>query len=804
MGAVTWPALFVDIPREIRASCRAAFRNTSASAAAVLVLGCGIGLCVAVFSIADVVLRRPLPVADEARLVALWGDAPGSIRTLPLTPAHFERYRREARTLIDVAGSVGLDAWPQAIRDGTRTFRAGVSPVTGNFFQVLGARAHLGRALTPEDDRQGAPPVAVISDALWRSAFSSDAAILGRRFGLDNARVFTIVGVAPAGLDYPSATEIWIPFAAFAVPEATPIGRLRPGASAADAAAELRLSFLRNAPGEDRNLGASAVGLRSIVTGDLAPTVALLTAGAALLLLTACLNVGGLLLVRGASRQHEIAVRRALGAGRLRIVRQLLFEHAPVAVGAAALGVWFAAELLQILIALAPPHTPRLDEVRIEGVSVALAALVSCVAALGAGLLPALWLSGDTASSLQATTRRSTRTKSVSRLQNAFVVLQVALAVVVLFAAGLLGRSLRQLQAIPIGLTADDLAIVELSWPQEQFSHPDQVSAFYERLLPRIAALPDVRSAAPVNVVPFTGATGGWDGRFVADTHPDRPAVFALAVVGAKYFETSGTAMRRGRAFDDRDRGGSAPIAIVSEQAARFLWPGEDPVGKRIRIAGPSAEWRTVVGVATETRYRALRDAAPTVYLPMRQFPEVLPLISTVIVRTRGRPADVVPSIRNAVRDTNEDVRVIEASDFNQRLVQQLATPRLTAALVGVFGAGMVLLVAAGLFAALSGLVRSRRRELAIRHAVGATPRQLRAIVLARALAICATGAALGLAIALAAGRWLQGVLYAVSSTDLRTAAGVLALIAGVTLVASYLPARRATGADGVELLRQE
>jgi putative ABC transport system permease protein len=803
IGGVTWPALFADTVQDLRASTRAAVRNPGFTLAAALVLACGIALSVAIFSIADVVLRRPLPVANEDALVALWGDAPGSLRTLPLTPAHFERYRREARTLVEVAASVGLDAWPQAVRDGDRTFRAGISPVTGNFFQVLGSHPHLGRMLTPDDDRSGSPPVAVISDSLWRGVFAGDSAVLGRRFALTNSRVFSIVGVAPAGLDYPSGTEVWIPFATFRVPEATPVGRLRPGLSASAAAAELRESFRQDTAHEILSAGATAAPLRSVVVGDLAPTVRLLTACAALLLVTACLNVVSMFLVRGLARHHEVAVRRALGARRSRVVRQLLLENAPIALAAAGLGVWFASSLLRVLVALAPANTPRLDEVRMHGISLPLAAFVTCVAVFAAGLLPALWLSGDSASSWHDSPRTSTGTRGASRLQKAFVVCQVALAVVVLFAAGLLGRSLAHLQTIPMGLAANDVAVVELSWPQQKFSRPEQVRAFYDRLMPSIAALPGVASAAPVNVVPFTGVTGGWDGRFVVEAHPDRSPVLTLLVVGAHYFETAGITLRSGRTFRDSDRKGATPVAIVSEQAARSLWSGEEPVGKRIRIADSGFDWRVVVGVAAETRYRALREAAPTVYLPMEQFPEVLPLISTLIVRTHGM-STAGASIRNAVRHADEDVDVLEVSGIAERIAGQLATPRLTALLVSLFGAGALLLVAAGLYAALAGTVRARRRELAIRHAVGATPGQLRAIVLAQSLAMCAVGVTLGLAVALGSGRLLESVIYDVPVSDPRTALQVVAALGGVALLASYIPARRATEADAIELLRQE
>jgi predicted permease len=384
------------------------------------------------------------------------------------------------------------------------------------------------------------------------------------------------------------------------------------------------------------------------------------------------------------------------------------------------------------------------------------------------------------------------------------VVFQVGLAVVVLFAAGLLGRTLQQLQKIDTGFATDHVAILELSWPEKKFSSPALVAAFYDRLLSRLQVLPDVASAAPVNVAPFTGATGGWDGSFVADRQPGKAPVFNMAVVGADYFDTLGIGLRRGRTFNDADREGSPPVAIVSERAARLLWPGEDAVGKRLRFGDSTGAWRTVVGVAPETRYRAIREPAPTVYLPVRQFLDVFPLVRTMAVRTHGSPSAALPSIRRAVQLADKDVSVLGISGMSDLVAGEFATPRLNALLVGVFGAGAVLLAAVGLHAVLAGVVKERRRELAIRHAVGATPGRLRAIVLGQALAMCAGGVTLGLAASLGGARLLDSVLYGVAGNDARTIAGVVALLAAIAIPACYVPARQATKADTMELLRQE
>jgi putative ABC transport system permease protein len=309
------------------------------------------------------------------------------------------------------------------------------------------------------------------------------------------------------------------------------------------------------------------------------------------------------------------------------------------------------------------------------------------------------------------------------------VAFQMGLSVFVLFVAGLLGRTLHALHTIDTGLAVDNIAVVELSLPDRKFASGERVAAMYEDLLPRLKALPGVMSVAAVNVVPFTGATSGWDGPFVADGQSSPAPVFNFAVVGAEYFETMGITLLSGRRFDRNDRRGGAPVAIVSEQAARLLGVESGAVGRRIRFPSRPGDWRTIIGVAADTRYRALREGAPTVYLPVEQFTEVLTLITTLVVRTDGRPAAAVPSIRDAVARTDPDVAVLHAAALSDLVSRQFTVPRLNAVLLSLFGAGATLLAAVGLYSLLAAVVKARRRELAIRQAVGATPARLRGIV---------------------------------------------------------------------------
>jgi putative ABC transport system permease protein len=781
--------------------CRRLGRDLETTSAAVLVLASGIGLSVAMFAVADTVLRRPLPVLDQERVVVLWGESGGSMRTLPLSRQHFERFRKEARTLQEVAGTLSIDSWAQAGRDGTQTFRINVSAVTGNFFVVLGSKAILGRTLVPDDDHPGAAPVAVLSYSLWQGHFAGNPAVLGRRLELRNSRVVTVVGVAAPGLEYPFATEVWVPFASHSAGEVMPLGRLSSHATGREAADELRASFEREPENALPGLRGAAVPLPTLILGDVRPALLLLTVAAAVLLLTACFNVSNLLLLRGATRQQEIAVRQALGASHGRIIRLLLVESVPLAVLGGVIGAVVATELVQVLVALAPPKIPRLEEVRLQGVPLSLAVLVGCAAALASGVVPALWLSRDV-KSLHSGGRNTTVSRNTAFAYRAMVVCQIAFAVFVLLVAGLLGRTLQALHAIDTGLAVDDIAVVELSLPDRKFASGERVAAMYESLLPRIRAVPGVTSVATVNVVPFTGATAGWDGPFVAEGQSSPAAVFNFAVVGAEYFETMGIRLRRGRPFDRNDRQGSAPVAIVSEQAARLLGIENEAVGRRIRLAGSPGDWRTIIGLAAETRYRAIREAAPTVYLPLNQFSEVMTLITTLVVRTDGRPAAAVPPIRDAVVQTDPDVIVLHAAALRDLVSVQFTGPRLNAVLLWLFGAGAALLSTVGLYSLLAAAVKARRRELAIRHAIGATPARLRRIVVVQVVWLCGAGLAFGLAGGLASGRLFGSVLYGVAPNDLYMVSGVVVLLMITSGVASYVPARRATRPDVIALLR--
>ena len=357
-----------DLGRDLRLAIRSLSRSPGFTATAVAVLASGIGLTVALFTVSNAILRHPLPITDEDRVVVLWGGSDGSVRQLPLTARHFERYRADARMVSGVAGTLSSTGWPHAVRDGRRPLTLSLAHVTGNFFAVLGSAPILGRALRPDDDVTGTPPVAMISDSLWRRAFGGGAEVIGRRLTVPARNItYTIVGVAAPGLDYPAGAEMWVPLSGIQIPEVVPVGRLAPGVTAAQAAAELSASFQHEPSDDTRRLQATARPLAAYIVGDVKPALLLLSGAAVLLLLIACTNVANLLLIRSSSRARETAIRRALGATRRHIVRQALIESGLMALAAGALGTSIAAALIQLLLALAPPDLPRLAEVRLTG-----------------------------------------------------------------------------------------------------------------------------------------------------------------------------------------------------------------------------------------------------------------------------------------------------------------------------------------------------------------------------------------------------------------------------------------------------
>jgi len=799
---------------ELQVAVRRVARTPAFSIAAILIIALGVGLATAVFTVADAILIRRLPVVDQDRIVVLQGETlDHQTDNVPLDAEHARDYVRSTATLGRAALFLYNGAVPVAIRDGERISRLQEALVSGDYFDVLGACPLIGRALREEDDRFGAPRVAVISHRAWQERYGGSPGVIGHRIQIvEYGATYSIVGVMPAGLDFPRGTDAWLAVHA-AIPDNAMkfldfdiIGRLAARATPEAARQEMTAYFSRHYHATwMQHVQGNVHVLPTLVIGDTRPAVLAFAAAATLLLLITCINVANLLLVRGLGRVREVAVRTALGASRGRIVRQLVAEHGMLAVAGGALGVLLAIGAVRLFVAVAPPALPRLDEIHIAPSTLGAACGITALATILFALAPALLTSRvDALVALRSGARHSAAGSSRS-LGDALVTGQVALAVVVLAAAGLIGRSLVKLQTVDLAFHPSRLTVTELvNRPGAGELSSVQATALLQRLATAIEAIPGVEAASSVVSVPYA-TMRSWEGRpsieGQSEAEAARNPMVDIEVVSPSFFTTLGLPITRGRAFTDADREGTTPVTIVSESIARRFWPGVDPIGKHV-IGGAKAPL-TVVGVVPDTRYRDLRTARPTIYYPLRQSEFPFPP-TTLLIRAHRSPADLVAELRRTVDDAAPEIALSSVTPFDQLLATPLAQPRMNALLLGVFAGAALFLAAVGLFSVLATRVRQRRHELSIRMALGATSTDVARIVVRRGALLATIGAAAGLAVALVVNRFIQALLFEVSPTDVATLGGACAVLVAVALAAAYVPARRASQLDPMTALRAD
>ena len=800
------------LTQDLKTALRGFRRAPAFFMTAVIILGLGIGMSVAMFTVFRAVLVRRLPVVDQDRVVVLWTYREPGVEFATGTK-ELATFRRETRTLRDVAGVAHWPSAPFPMLDGDRSIPLDRALVTGNFFELLGVKPVLGRLLRPSDDAVARTDavgsgVIVLSYSAWQSKFGGDSLVIGRHLVEPFSRSqFTIVGVAPPGLDYPAGADYWGPiWGGWSGGVGTiAIGRLAPEATAEMARDEYFQIASRLRP-EFHFKGADARTFTETVLGNVTPVLLVLVAAVALLLLIACLNVGNLLFLRASRRAREVAVRRALGAGYVDIVRQLLIEALVLATAGGALGFVLAEAGLKLLVRFAPPQLPRLDDVRLSGAPVVSAIGVTAVAVIVFGLMPALLGARTTlALPLRFDSRAGTESRRRRGLRQLLVASQVALAMVMLAGAALLARSLERLQRQSLGYVADHLDILSFSFNAQRQDSLPKLLALGDQLLARLQSMPTVTSATPILIPPLLGPNV-WQLHFAKDAETDaeasaEPAV-PVEVGGPDFFRTFGIPVIRGRPFRETDREGAPLVVVVSESVARRYWPGEDPIGKRIRLPAmyEMNGWRTVVGVTRDTHLRSLREATPTVYMPWHQ--------STwqpyFAVRSSGDPAILVPLARRLAREVDPQVDLWLGQTMDQLLDEPLAQPRLGTLLMATFGLSALVLAAIGMFGVMSSIVGDQTRELGIRIALGAMPSDLRRAVLGRALQLTIAGAAVGLAGAGATSRLFQSLLFEVSPIDPVAFVASAVLLIAVAALAAYVPALRATRIDPVQALRAD
>jgi putative ABC transport system permease protein len=810
---------------------RLAFRSLRSSPGftllAVLTLGLGIGANTAIFSVVKAALLRPLPYAEPGGVVSLWSRWKDFPKTWVSGP-EVETYRREVHAL----GEIGLyDPRDLALTGGDQPERLAAAAVTANVFGVLGVKPLLGRALTPAEEVEGRDRVVVIGQALWRRRFAADPRVLGRTVQVDGLP-YTVVGVMPGGFRLPHdyldghASQAWVPLVLdpderqavlpsnggshsyFAV------ARLRPGATAAQADAELaaldrRLTTSGIYP-VDWHFQAHATPVAEEVSGRVRPALLVLLGAVALVLLTACANVASLLLVRGERRRHEMAVRRALGAGTGRMVRALLAESLVLAALGGAAGVALAGAAAGVAARTLPANLPRVADARVDGGVLAFAVLVSAVTAVAFGVLPALAATRvGPADAMREGGRTSTGSARRERVRGAVVVAEIALAVVLTAAAGLMVRSVRDLLRVDLGFSPRSVLTLELDAPSARYPTPQAVSGFYDELLRRVRALPAVDAAGAIRRLPLATEIG--DRGLTVEGYAPPPGQNAKAdwqVVTPGAMEALGIRLVRGRTFTESDGPDAAPVVVINERLARTYFGGAEPLGRRIRIGvGRPGPWTTVVGVVRDLRHNDVREPAKEqIFALQAQASRLIgyaPGTMRLVIRSAADPRALVRPVEAQIRALDPGIPAAQVRTLEEVVSDAVAQPRLTMVLLLAFGALALALAAVGIYGVIAYAVESRTAEIGIRSALGARPRRLVWETLRRGVAQAGVGLAAGAVLALGAFRALSHVLAGVSGADLLplAAAGVATVL--VALLASYVPARRAARVDPMTTLRR-
>jgi predicted permease len=838
-----WDALVLQPKRledemfqDLRYGVRMLVKGRGFTVTAILCLALGIGANTAIFSLASAVLWRPLPAASQPEQLVeiIRGDGmSGNTLSYP----DYLALRERNDTLAGLAISMLIEL---NLSYGRQSQMITGELVSGNYFDVLGVQPTLGRAFLPEEDRTlGTHPVVVLNHDFWQSQLGGDPELVGKTIRLNNQR-YTVVGVAPPGFrgaNAPFAPAVWLPVmmveATMTVRQTPPplndrrhefaaIGRLKPGVSLAQAQAQLEMLnrqlelanplSAERAPSANQDRSLKLIRKQGLIVylQPMAKTAtALLSAVVGLVLLIACANVANLLLARAAARRKEIAVRLALGAGRTRLIRQLLTESLLLALLGAVAGLLIAFWINRALMALEPPVPAAWNfqiDLRMDVQALGFTVLLAFVTALFFGLAPALQASKpDLIPALKdeapgpVTGRRYLRWLT---LRNALVVAQVAVSFVLLVGAGLFIRSLRHVQQLDLGFKTEDRLALSFNLAMQGYDEA-RIKGFVVRAVERLAALPGVKSASAANALPLGfagfGAPVEIEGR---PTPPGtRPTFVTNHLVGLDYLRTMGTRLVRGRDFTARDAAMAPYVAIINEQAARSLFPNEDPLGKRLRLGEPNEPFCEIVGIAQNVPFRLGENPDLAVYRPLAQQSSQW---ITLVVHTAGDPKAQIAAVRSVVQAIDENLPALEIKTLEEIVSLQSWSVGMLAGMLAVLGSVGLLLASVGVYGVMSYAVAQRTREIGVRMALGAQSRDVLQMIVRQGVGLAMTGAAIGLVLSFAVMRLIASLLYGVEATDPLTYIFVPAFLLGVAIVACYLPARRATKVDPLLTLRSE
>jgi len=806
--------MFLDnLRNDLRYAVRSYAKAPAFTVIILTTLALGIGASTAIFSMVNGILLQPLPLPDPDRLVYA-NEVNGKGVVISMAWPNYVDWRARAQSFQSLANSRDE---PYTLTGVDRAQRLRGRRVTGNFFQTLGVSPVLGRGFTEEDDRPNTPPAVVISEPFWRTQLGADPAIIGRTLQLNDA-AHTVVGVLPRDFQFVRPYDVFVSMGPMAGERNLldrgnhtgfyALGRLKPGVSVEAAGAELRsiaASLEREYPNTNTGVSVRAERLADRLVTDIRLTLLVLFGAVGFLLLIACVNVANLLVARGAARQHELAVRAALGGSRRRLVSQMLVESTLVSIAGGALGVGAGAWLLRALVAVAPEGTPRIADVRLDAAALAFAFAAAAICGLVFGALPAFQASGEAGQQVLVRGRAAGFASRSHRLRRGLMVVETALALVLLTGAGLMMRTLHELTQVETGFRSDHLVTTRFSLAGEQWTRPKRV-AFYNELQSRLRAVPGISDAAFTYSLPIDGSN--WNSIFIVGDKPVPPRSqlpsAAFTPVSAGFFETMGMRLIRGRFFDGTDSATAPKVTVINESLAKRLWPGEDAVGKRLKQGWPETpnEWREVVGVVADVKLNGVAAETPMqAYLPLPQEP---PESMAIVARTQGDPAAAGPAIEAAMQQLNKDLPLFQIRTMDDVLGTSLARQRMSMLVFVIFALVALTLASIGLYGVVAHGVTERMHEIGVRIALGAEQWHVVGMIVRQGLSMALVGTAIGVAGAIALSRWIQSLLFGVTATDPATLAAVVTVLLAVAVVACSVPAWRATRVDPTSALRAE
>lgn len=804
-----------DLMRDLRYGLRVLAKSPVFTIVAVVSLALGIGANTAIFSVVNGLLLRPLPYPDSQRIVAVWHTPPQEsfpgLSRFSVSPANYLDWKSQSDVFEQMAayGYTGFN-----LSTGNEPVSVTGVAVSSEFFSALRTNPSQGRTFFPEEEQPGRDHVVVLSHDLWQRAFGANPNLIGQTLAL-NSQSYLVVGIMPAGFEFPREAELWVPLAwddqerqTRSIHDYLVIARLKQNASLAQAQAEMSAISSRleqQYPEADKGWGAVVIPLQEDLVGDIRPALLVLFGAVGFVLLIACANVANLMLARGANRQKEIAIRIALGAARARIVRQLLSESLLLAVAGGLLGLLLAGLGSGLLVRLSADSLPNLGEIGMDRWALGFTLLVSFAAGIAAGIAPAFQFSkADTSETLKQGTGRSGGSAVKQRTRQALVISEVALSLVLLIGAGLMIRSFWKLQHVDPGCNISNTLTMSIGL-SPKYSAPQQQAAFFDRALEQISTVPGVVSVGATTTLPLAG--GGSTQPFTVEGRPasavaEQPMAL-MRYINSDYFRTIGIPLRQGRFFTEQDREVGVPVIIISEAMARQFWPGESPIGRRLtpsfhKEQGP----REIVGVVGDVKAQGLdAEASPMMYVPYKQAPRPY---MTLVARTDSEPQTFIQAISKTIYGVDKEQAITNVRTMEQVLADSMAGRRFNMMLLMIFAALALILAAVGVYGVMNYSVALRRRELGIRIALGAQSIDVLRLVLGQGLTLTLTGLGAGLAAAYGLTRLMASLLYGVTATDFLTFVSVSGVLVAVGLLASYLPARRAMKVDPMIALREE